>query len=94
MRQNWHEFADFCAFAEEWGCQVFVNTVRRPESMSLYTLSWQELKDIVNSLERAAARVLPTLKTNSMILAGELERLRSILRDNPKQSALKILPSA
>lgn len=93
MRQNWHEFPDFCAFAEEWGCQVFVNTVRRPENTSLYTLSWQELKNIVDLLERAASAVLPTLKINSTILVGELERLRSILRNNPRQSTLKILPS-
>lgn len=93
MRQNWHEFPEFCAFAEEWGCQVFVNTVRRPENMSLYTLSWRELKDIVDSLEQAASTVLPTLKINSTILAGELDRLRSVLRNNPRNSALKILPS-
>jgi MoaA/NifB/PqqE/SkfB family radical SAM enzyme len=94
MRQNWHEFPEFCAFAEEWGCQVFVNTVRRPENMSLYTLPSRELKDIVHSLEKAASIVLPTLKTNAPILTGELERLRSFLCNNPKDLELKILPGA
>jgi sulfatase maturation enzyme AslB (radical SAM superfamily) len=91
MRQNWQELGEFCVFAEEWQCPVFVNTVRRPPDCSLYTLSTTELKLIVESMEKEAITLLPRLKMNAPVWLGELERLRSIVRQNPSGGLLKVL---
>lgn len=91
MRQNWHELGEFCAFAEEWQCPVFVNTVRTPPEFSLYTLGRSELEMIVTSMEREQVGLLPRLKRNADIWVGELERLRSHLRAESAEMLLKVL---
>ena len=91
MRQNWQEFGEFCAFAEEWQCPVFVNTVRTPAEFSLYTLSRSELNRIVTSMEREQATLLPRIKRNADSWLGELERLRSHLRTDSPETLLKVL---
>jgi MoaA/NifB/PqqE/SkfB family radical SAM enzyme len=94
MRQNWRELGEFCAFADEWDCPVFVNTVKRPPECSLFTLSANDLKQIVEEMEKEASSLLPKLKMNGAVWLGELERLRSIVRLSPSSGPLNILPYA
>jgi sulfatase maturation enzyme AslB (radical SAM superfamily) len=80
MRQNWHEFGRLCMFGDEWGCPVFVNTVRTPSHCSLYTLSDRELQRTVRAMEVEAAALLPRLRGNLEVWVGEFERLRTFLQ--------------
>jgi MoaA/NifB/PqqE/SkfB family radical SAM enzyme len=77
MRPNWEEFGDFCLFADSLGCRVFVNAVRRPSHLSLYTLERDELGRIADSLERQAPDVVPRLNQNRAVWVGEVERIRA-----------------
>ena len=76
MTENWHEFGRFLEFAEERGCQVYVNTVRQPPQFSLYRLPTTELRDIVEHLEDESARVAARLERNRAAWTEQLERLR------------------
>ncbi len=76
MRQNWHEFGEFCLFADEWGCNVGVNTVNRPPEMSVNNLPPEELRKIVDTMERQALSLDTQLKRNRAAWFAELERLR------------------
>jgi sulfatase maturation enzyme AslB (radical SAM superfamily) len=77
MRCNWEEFGDFCLFADSLDCGVFVNAVRTPAEVSLYTLSQPELGRIADSLESQSANLLPLLNRNRTIWKGEVERIRA-----------------
>jgi MoaA/NifB/PqqE/SkfB family radical SAM enzyme len=76
MRQNWHEFGDFCLFADEWGCNVGVNTVSRPPEFSVNNLPPNQLRAIVNEMESQAVRYDTVLKRNRNVWFAELDRLR------------------
>jgi len=77
MRQNWHELGDFCLFADGLGCSVFVNSVRRPPEMSLYTLSPAELARIVEKMERQEATQLANLRKNRGVWESQVRLLRN-----------------
>jgi MoaA/NifB/PqqE/SkfB family radical SAM enzyme len=77
MRPNWEEFGDFCLFADSLECSVFVNAVRTPPVLSLYTLTPAELRRIVDAMDAQAERVVPLLQRNRGVWTGELERLRA-----------------
>lgn len=89
MRQNWHEFGDFCLFADEWGCNVGVNTVNRPPEMSVNNLPLEELRKIVDVMETQAVRLDSLLKRNRNAWFAEFERLRRMCRK--PEPALAIL---
>ncbi|HKV41107.1 MAG TPA: radical SAM protein [Blastocatellia bacterium] len=76
MRQNWREFGEFCLFADGLGCPVFVNSVRRPAQMSLYTLPPGELARIVEVMEEQSVALLPNLGKNRGVWEGQLRLLR------------------
>ena len=76
MRQNWHELGDFCLFADDMGCPVFVNSVRKPPEMSLYTLPVDELREIVGVMDRQQADLLPKLRQNRRVFTGQMQLLR------------------
>jgi sulfatase maturation enzyme AslB (radical SAM superfamily) len=76
MRQNWHEFGEFCLFADEWECGVGVNTVHRPPEFSVNNLSARELRKVVEAMEAQASRLDSLLKRNRAVWFGELDRLR------------------
>ncbi len=76
MRQNWHEFGDFCLFADDWGCQVGVNTVNNPPQFSVNSLPAGELRKIVTAMESQAPHLESRLNRNHKVWFGELERLR------------------
>lgn len=76
MRQNWQEFGEFCEFADEWGCPVWVNTVLEPPEFGIYTLPLEELKSVVDSMELQANRFSSSLRKNRAVWFQELERLR------------------
>jgi MoaA/NifB/PqqE/SkfB family radical SAM enzyme len=77
MRPNWEEFGEFCLFADSLECGVFVNAVRRPPELSLYTLSPAELGQIADAMEAQAERVVPLLDRNRAVWTGEVARLRA-----------------
>jgi len=76
MRQNWHEFGDYCLMADEWDCAVGVNTVLQPPEFGVYTLPPAELRKIVAAMERQAGALGTKLRRNRAVWFGELERLR------------------
>lgn len=81
MRQNWHELGDFCLFADDLGSPVFVNSVRRPPEMSLYTLPLADLARIVEVMERQGETLLRKLRKNKPVWEGQLLLLRKRLSD-------------
>jgi len=92
MRPNWEEFGDYCLFADSLDCNVFVNAVRTPAEVSLYTLSPAELGLIADSLERQSEGLLPLLKRNKAIWKGEVDRIRARASGlSPMSDKLKIV---
>lgn len=76
MRQNWHEFGEYCMMADEWDCAVGVNTVLQPPEFGVYTLPAEELRKIVAAMEREAVALGGQLRRNRAVWFGELERMR------------------
>ena len=76
MRQNWFEFGDYCLFAEELGCNVGVNTVTNPPNFAVYNLPAQELRKILDAMERQSVELEPRLKRNRARWLSELDRVR------------------
>jgi hypothetical protein len=92
MRSNWEEFGDFCLSADSLECGVFVNAVRNPPDLSLYTLSYAELGRIADAMEAQATRLL--LCQNRAVWTGELARLRArASRLSPTLDHAKIVAS-
>lgn len=80
MRQNWHEFGDFCLLADSWDCPIWINTVVQPPEFGIYTLPPDELRKVLDGLEAQAARMESSLKKNRGMWLGELERIRAKCR--------------
>ncbi|MBL8774573.1 MAG: radical SAM protein [Acidimicrobiales bacterium] len=76
MRQNWHEFGAYLAFADEWGCRVYVNTVIHPR-FSVYHLPLAEFDAMLHALEAEDATRRDQLTVNQPLWISELERLRT-----------------
>lgn len=76
MRQNWHEFGDFCSFADRWNCPVWVNTVLEPPQFGLYTLQHEDLKSVVEAMDHQSGRLSSSLRRNRSAWFQEFERLR------------------
>jgi MoaA/NifB/PqqE/SkfB family radical SAM enzyme len=76
MRQNWAELGDFCLFAEDLDCSVFVNQVRRPAEMSLYALPPDDLMEVVIAMEAQSTVLLPRLERTRRVWAAQLQSLR------------------
>ena len=77
MRQNWHEFGDYCLLADSWDCAVGINTVINPPQFGIYTLPVEELKKILASMDQQAPHLDSCLKKNHSVWFGELERIRA-----------------
>lgn len=77
MRLNWHEFGDYLLFADEWDCDVYVNTVTNPPDFSLYTLDPDDLAEISRKLDAQSERILPRLGRNRQVWIDELDRIRN-----------------
>lgn len=76
MRQNWHEFGDFCQLADEWNCNVGVNTVNTPTQFSVNHLPVEDLRKIVDTMEKQAVQLESHLTRNRHVWFAEFERLR------------------
>lgn len=76
MVQNAHEFVDYLLMAEDLGCQVYVNTVRQPPQHSLYQLPTDDLRCVVDQIERQAELARPRLALNQAVLDEQIGRLR------------------
>jgi radical SAM protein with 4Fe4S-binding SPASM domain len=80
MRQNWREFGEFCVMADEWGCNVAVNTVRNPPEFGIYTMSSVELGMVLKAMEAEAVQLENRLTRNRKVWFGELDRIRAKVR--------------
>lgn len=76
MRQNWHEFGAYCAFADQLDCPVWINTVLHPPEFGLYTLPKADLRAVVRGMEREAPSLENRLGRNKGVWFAEFERLR------------------
>ena len=95
MRQNWHEFADYCLLGDEWDCEVYVNTVTYPPQYAIYTLPTDELKKVLQGMEARAPELEKALGRNRAVWFGELERIRAKCRNEDSEVArpLETLPA-
>jgi len=89
MRQNWHEFGDFCLFADDWGCRVGINTVNNPPQFSVNNLPPDGLRAIVTAMEREAVGLERALTLNRDVWFSELERLQRKLAAAPTRAGGK-----
>jgi MoaA/NifB/PqqE/SkfB family radical SAM enzyme len=80
MRQNWHEFGDFCLLADSWDCPMWINTVVQPPEFGIYSLPVDELRKILAAMEAQVPRMESSLKRNRGMWFGELERIRAKCR--------------
>lgn len=76
MRQNWHEFGEFCLLADSWDCPVGLNTVVQPPEFGIYSLPVDELCKVLAAMEAQAPALETALEKNRSIWFGELERIR------------------
>jgi len=79
MRSNWHEFAQFLRFAEDRGFQVGINEVVFPVELSLFQMPPDELRQVVNTMERDEGGLAASLTTLRPVWEGQLDALRNRL---------------
>jgi MoaA/NifB/PqqE/SkfB family radical SAM enzyme len=91
MPANWREFGDFLLFADGWDVDVCVNTVLHPPEHSLYAMSAEELRPIVEGLEVQGRTIQPKLGRNRDVWTHELERIRHRML-HADRDALSFLP--
>ncbi len=76
MPQNWHELGSLMLQADDWGCDVVVNTVLFPPAHSLYHLPTAQLREIVAALATESASIESRLTKNRPRWLDQLQRLR------------------
>jgi len=95
MKQNWHEFGDYCLMADEWKCDVYVNAVIDPPGFGIYTLPTEELRKILAAMEKQAPFLESHLRRNKAAWFGELERIREQCRsESGRAEVAKLLEHA
>ncbi len=94
MRQNWHEFGDFLLYAQELGCDVFVNTVIDPSHCSLYTLPPGELIGIVNEMSKQEVSLIDKLRLNRGVWDDNLRKLRDCANEKQVEGVKKVKQAA
>lgn len=82
MRQNCHEFIDFLLFAEDLYSSVFVNTISDPTHCSLYSLPLDDLKNIVDEMEKRGKESLSRLDINRRTCLDTIAALRNYTERN------------
>lgn len=90
MRQNWHEFAEFLLFAEELGCEVFVNTVIDPPRHSLFSLPAAEMARLADRFEASGVDVVPRLTINRRVWDEQVAVLRGSAREQHVNDLVQI----
>lgn len=76
MKQNWHEFGEYCLWADEMDCHVAVNTVTWPPEYAIYSHGTEVIKPILDGMELQAPRLDALLTRNRSVWFAELDRLR------------------
>lgn len=77
MTENWREFGEFLAFADQLDVDVYVNTVTNPGRLSLYRLPPAALTEVVAELEQQDRDFGGSLGRNHRIWVDQLDRLRT-----------------
>jgi radical SAM protein with 4Fe4S-binding SPASM domain len=93
MRQNWHEFGEFLLFAEELGCEVFVNTVIDPPHCSLYKLPPASLAHIADEMEKRDSGIEHDLHLNRPLWKETLLKLRNSATEHQAERLTRVLQS-
>ena len=75
-RFNWRELPNMLLFAEDEGVDLHILDLFYPESMSLYGLVPQDLKTVLQELERRADEIRPRLSRLGPTLDAKLNELR------------------
>jgi MoaA/NifB/PqqE/SkfB family radical SAM enzyme len=88
MPQNYAEFGDLLRFAEERDIHVNVSVVRTPEHASLFHLPDDELRHVVDVLDRQDAAVRPALRLNRITWERELARIRGWAADAGRRASI------
>lgn len=94
MRENWHEFGDFLLFAEELGCEAFVNTVIDPPERSLYTLPPEKLACIADEMEKHGDSLGRKLRLNRHVWEDNVRKLRSNANERQAEGLFKVEEAA
>lgn len=87
MTENWHEFPDLLEFATERAFDVGVNTVLRPDALSLYTLPQAELRRVVGEMSAQEHRVAGS--PLQRVWAGRIHELESYLDNRESQVTIR-----
>jgi len=90
MKQNWHEFGDYCLMADAWDCPVYVNTVLYPPELGVYTASPEDLRKILAGLEAQVPKYESALRQNKAIWFGELNRIRAKCRGEKSREEARL----
>ena len=83
MRSNWRELGDMLRWADELGAEFTASTVFN-EPFSLYSAPIEELEEVVSVLEAQSDAVMADLDKNAAVWEGELELLRTALRERQR----------
>lgn len=76
MRANWREFSRFLHFAESEGLRVGMNEVLFPAELSLFQLPADQLRAVVDEMERDDGGIAAGLDRLRPVWDGQLDALR------------------
>jgi MoaA/NifB/PqqE/SkfB family radical SAM enzyme len=76
MVPNWREFSRFLRFAEDRGLGVGMNEVLFPPELSLFQLPLEELREVVEELERDPGDIAAGLVELRHVWEGQIDALR------------------
>ncbi len=80
MRQNWRELGDFCALADAWDVECFINTVHYPAEHGIYSLPPSGLREVLDGMEKQASTLDARLGRNKAVWFAEFDRIRAHVR--------------
>lgn len=69
MRNNWHEMPEFIRFVNRHNCNIWFNTIHRPEEWSIWALPKDELENIYEALHNVK---FPKEETSNSLSAYNL----------------------
>jgi molybdenum cofactor biosynthesis enzyme MoaA len=93
MTVNWQDFGDYLLFADDWDCDVFVNTVIHPPQFSLYELPAEQLEPIVRAMQEQSKSLEPRLRRNKAVWFNEVDRLRHRY-ENSRDPVMSFVPGS
>jgi tetratricopeptide (TPR) repeat protein len=93
MPQNWQEFGDFLLFAEDLGCQVFVNTVISQPHCSLYYPPPEDIARIADEMVTRGSSMPGRLHLNKQVWEETVDKLHRHANESQADRLTKTLES-